>query len=318
MEVPAPPIEVLPVGAFLARDFEQVPDIVDGLIPGRGLIGLAGAPKTGKTNLALALGVATRTGGDFLGRATRRTRTLFIGEEGDPAYLQARLRTMMPEFPAVEHPDSFLGITMREGVRLDTPRDLARLDDALAAARPGLVILDCLVRMHRLVENDARDMAVLMENLEALASRHRCAVLFLHHVAKMSEEGGGGYSMRGSGVLASSTEANLILRRTRSGARLDGQLRDAPDVRIDLEFDPSSLLFRPVVATGEAPRGRPSEQQVLAVLQGNAGSTIDQLAGSLSTSDTTLRPIVASLVRSRKVSKFPAAHGRGQIYRLAA
>jgi hypothetical protein len=89
-------------------------------------------------------------------------------------------------------------------------------------------------------------------------------------------------------------------------------------VRIDLEFDPSSLLFRPVVATAEAPRGRPSEQQVLAVLQGNAGSTIDQLAGSLSTSDTTLRPIVASLVQSRKVSALPAAHGRGKIYRLAA
>jgi RecA-family ATPase len=314
----AKPIEVLPVGAFLASEFEQVPDIVPGLIPGFGLAGLAGAPKTGKTNLGLALCAATLTGGDFLGLPTRRTRTLFIGEEGGLAKLQSRLKTMMAAFPAAEQADSFLGIAMRQGVRLDTPADLARLDAAVTAARPGLVILDCLVRMHRLAENDARDMASLMENLEGLAGRHRCTVLFLHHVAKMSEEGGRGYSMRGSGVLASSTEANLILRRTRTGTRLDGQLRDDRDVHIDLQFDPLTLLFRRVMVSPKKARGRPSREELLSVLNTNPDLTMSQMAASLSTSDTTLRPVIAALVESKEVMEFRAPRGRGRIYRLAA
>ncbi len=318
MDVPHRPIEVLSVADFLSLTFERVPDIVDDLIPGGGVIGLAGAPKTGKTMIGLALSAAAATGADFLGRATRRTRTLFIGEEGAPNSLQTRVRTIGATLPMGDHPDAFQGVAVRQGVRLDTPEDLARLDDAVAAARPGLVILDCLVRMHRLAENDSRDMVGLMENLEAFASRHACAVLFIHHVAKASEDSTGGYSMRGSGVLASSTEANLLLRRTRSGARLDGQLRDGPEIRLDLEFDAQALQFRPVVAGAQATRGRPSERLLLIHLETNPGSTVDQMAAALSTSDTTLRPMVASLVRSGRVSAMPAARGRGWVYRLAA
>jgi len=318
VEDPVTPIEVLSIDDFLAAKFELVPDIVDGIIPGHGVIAMAGKPKAGKTNLTLDLCTATWIGGPFLGRTARQVRTLFIGEEGGPASLQKRLKSMVGEDSEKASRDSFLGIAMRQGVRLDTPDGMARLDDAMAAADPGFVVLDCLVRMHRLAENDARDMAALMEALEDLASRHQSAILFNHHLAKVSEGSAGGYAMRGSGVLASSTEANLILRRSKTRASLTGELREGADVHIDLEFDEASLQFRPVVNSATASRGKPSEEQVLAALQASPGSTIDQIAKSLSTSDTSLRPIVASLVRSQAVGASPASSGRGQVYRVAA
>ncbi len=310
------PIAVMSLEDFMAAKFEADPDLVDGIIPGHGLIALAAKPKAGKTSLALDLCTATRAGSPFLGRPTRQVRTLFIGEEGGPAGIQKRLKSLMSEEESPAAPAGSFGIAMRQRVRLDTPDGIARLDDAIYEAAPSLVVLDCLVRMHRLAENDARDMAALMESLEELAAVHQTAVLFIHHLGKVNESGAGGYAMRGSGVLASSTEANLILRRTASRATLTGELRESADLRMNLEFNEATLQFRPGAAV--VPRGKPSSPRVLEALDLMPGSTIDQIAKSLSTSDTSLRPIFTTLVSTGEISMSPASSGRGHVYRLAA
>jgi hypothetical protein len=324
MEVTRRPIETGPINVmsledFMAAEFEADPDLVDGIIPGHGLIALAAKPKAGKTSLALDLCTSTWTGAPFLGRPARQVRTLFIGEEGGPAGIQNRLKAMTSEKASAEAPEgSHFGIAMRQRARLDTLDGIARLDDAIYQAAPGLVVLDCLVRMHRLAENDARDMAALMEGLEELAAVHQTAVLVIHHLGKASEGGPGGYAMRGSGVLASSTEANLILRRSNNRATLTGELREGAELRMDLEFDETTLQFHPATVAAVASRGKPSGRQVLEVLHLVPGSTIDQMAKSLSTSDTSLRPIVAALVATGEVSVLPASSGRGHVYRVAA
>ena len=310
------PIEVMSYEDFMAAKFDAAPEIVQGVIPGHGLVALAGKPKVGKTSLALDLCAATRTGRPFLGRPTRQVRALFIGEEGGPAEIQQRLYAIGSGAVSAEvPPDAHLGIAMRQRVRLDTRDGIARLDDLIFSANPGLVVLDCLVRMHRLAENDARDMAGLMEALEELASNHQTTILFNHHVAKASE-GSSGYTMRGSGVISSSTEANLVLRRTHNRAILTGEMRESAELRLTLEFDEATLQFHQVATA--ATRGKPSDQRVLEILGIHPGTTIEQIANSLATSDTSLRPIVASLVAAGEVLAFPAPKGRGQVYRLAA
>lgn len=312
-----PPIEVVPVGAFLGRSYPEPQWIIDDLIPARGLASLAGAPKAGKTMVALAISVAAASGQTVLGRGTRQARTLFMAEEGRGVFLQRRIDKLTANL-GVSVDAIPLGVSIRQGVRLDTPDDLARLEWAISEFQPGLVVLDCLVRMHRSVENDSRDMAILMENLEGIAERQSCAILFLHHVAKLSEESSGGYAMRGSGVLASSTEANLVLRRTKTGARIDAQLRDAPDVRIDLAFNADRLEFEAIELGQPVSRGRISEVDLLEKLASHPDSTVDALAGFLATSDTTLRPVVRRLVDQGRVSSGPAPRGKGLVYRAVA
>lgn len=315
---PTQPIHVLRVDDFLAAHFPRVADIVPGLIPGHGVVGLAGPPKARKTNLALALCAATRTGGEFLGLPTRPTRTLFVGEEGSAADLQDRLRKMIGAQTVGEGPNAEMGMAIRQGVRLDTSDGVDRLEDVMASFQPGLLVLDCLVRMHQLNENDARDMARLMETLEALAESHECTVMFLHHVAKMSE-GGSGFAMRGSGVLASSTEANLVLRSERgSGGTLRAELREHETMNLKLRFDSPTLLFSALRVEPKVNAAGPSEAGVLAALQETPGMTVAEIAYAVSTSDTTLRPIVSSLVESGAILSTKALRGRGWTYRLAA
>ncbi len=85
-------------------------------------------------------------------------------------------------------------------LRLDCERDQLALDRTLAALRPALLLLDPLVRLHRLDENSASDISALLGFLRELNRRHRLAVLLVHHLAKRLRRNLG-QALRGSSDL---------------------------------------------------------------------------------------------------------------------
>ena len=121
-----------------------------------------------------------------------------------------------------------LHVVTSASLRLDCERDQLALDRTLTALRPALLLLDPLVRLHRLDEYSASDISALLGFLRELNRRHRLAVLLVHHLAKRSRRNLG-QALRGSSDLHAWTDsACYLVRRSDGRLLLTVEHRSAP------------------------------------------------------------------------------------------
>ncbi len=121
-----------------------------------------------------------------------------------------------------------LHVVTSASLRLDCERDQLALDRTLTALRPALLLLDPLVRLHRLDENSASDISALLGFLRELNRRHHLAVLLVHHLAKRSRRNLG-QALRGSSDLHAWTDsACYLVRRSDGRLLLTVEHRSAP------------------------------------------------------------------------------------------
>ncbi len=112
-----------------------------------------------------------------------------------------------------------LHVVTADTLRLDHDRDQHALDDTLGALRPALLLLDPLVRLHRLDENSAADIAALLGFLRELNRRHQVALILVHHLAKRARRNLG-QALRGSSDLHAWTDSACYLARRGDGRLL--------------------------------------------------------------------------------------------------
>lgn len=303
------------LSSFLELDLEPTTWLVEQLIPAHGLMSLASAPKVGKSMLAMHLVRSLASGDDFLGFRTAAASTLYIAEEGGAQAIQGRFRRL-------EESDAFGPCTVEpvlaihQQLSVDTPEGIHRFETLLEATRPALVVIDCLVWIRERSENRSEDMAALMAILRRLATDYECTVLFIHHTAKGREDRTG-YSMRGSGVLGSSTEGNLSFRRERNGIRLDAELREGEGITLHLRWDPQSGIFGVV----RQPSRLPTVQRDIDVegfLKTRAEATVTEMSQHFAVSDTAIRNRLRAAETAGRVLKDPVRRGRELVYRLRA
>jgi hypothetical protein len=103
-------------------------------------------------------------------------------------------------------------------LRLDAPKDRERLINTVQARQPRLLILDPLIRLHRVDENDASQIAGLLSYLRQLQRTFHVAVLVVHHARKDANSTRPGQALRGSSELHGWGDSNLYMRRR--GAQL--------------------------------------------------------------------------------------------------
>jgi hypothetical protein len=113
-------------------------------------------------------------------------------------------------------------------LRLDTPTDRSRLSHTVQQLRPILLILDPLIRLHRVDENDASQIAGLLSYLRELQRQFQLAVLLVHHARKDSHSSRPGQALRGSSELHGWGDSNLYMRRKGSQLTLSTEHRAAP------------------------------------------------------------------------------------------
>jgi len=103
-------------------------------------------------------------------------------------------------------------------VRIDLEADRKRLRDTVGQIRPRLLVLDPFIRLHRVDENMASEVAPLLAYLREIQRHYETAVVLVHH----SRKGGharAGQALRGSSELHAWGDSNLYLRR-QQGERL--------------------------------------------------------------------------------------------------
>jgi len=112
-------------------------------------------------------------------------------------------------------------------LRLDQAEDRRKLQATLSRLRPALLVLDPLVRLHRMDENSSGDVSRLLGYLRELQRRFELAVTVVHHMAKR-HRGRPGQSLRGSGDIHAWSDSSAYLVPRKEQLRLVIEHRCAP------------------------------------------------------------------------------------------
>jgi len=224
-------MNLLPVqrASQLATAGPQTQWLIEGLWSDQAVGILGGEPKCCKSFLALDVAVSVASGAACLRQfPVRRTGSvLLFPAEDSLAVVRQRLAGIAG---AAQVPFESLPVEVitAPSLRLDTPVDCQRLTETVAARRPILLILDPLIRLHRVDENDASQIAALLSYLRGLQRQFHLAVLLVHHARKDSHASRPGQALRGSSELHGWGDSNLYMRRKGSQLTLSTEHRAAP------------------------------------------------------------------------------------------
>ena len=234
-----------------------------------GIVG--GEPKCGKSFLALDLAVAVASGAPCLRRfrPAQTGRVLLFAAEDALHVVRARLAGIaLAAGVALETLD--IQVITAPTLRLDLREDQRRLRETVATLRPTLLVLDPFVRLHRIDENAAAEVAPVLAYLRELERDFHTAVLLVHHARKGAAHARAGQALRGSSELHAWGDSNLYLRRYGDTLSLAIEHRAAPSrdgLVVELRAHGEALAFHVVDGGpgGErvpAPRVRPLGERI--------------------------------------------------------
>lgn len=203
--------------------------LVQGLWSDQAVGILGGEPKCCKSFLALDVAVSVASGAACLRQfpVCRTGKVLLFPAEDSLAVVRQRLEGIASA-AQVGFPSLAVDVITAPSLRLDTAVDRQRLADTVQNLKPILLILDPLIRLHRVDENDASQIAALLSYLRELQRQFQVAVILVHHARKDSHSSRPGQALRGSSELHGWGDSNLYMRRKGSQLTLSTEHRAAP------------------------------------------------------------------------------------------
>lgn len=222
---------------LLAREFPEPKWAVDGLLS-EGATVFAGAPKAGKSFMALGFAIAISSGGMAMSSIpVEEGDVLYVALEDGPKRMKKRLVTMLCG-GAVPKRLTFA----YNYLRIDEG-GLEELEGWLQAhPKARLIVIDTLKRIRpqehrikRIYDNDYDAVSPLND----LAQKHGVSILIVHHTNKLNGNEDWFDSISGSLGLSGAVDAAMLLKRPRS--QQEGTLfvggRDTEDKELAVTFD---------------------------------------------------------------------------------
>ena len=232
-------LDTIDADTLLGIPYEPLSFVVEDLLP-QGLHLLAGAPKIGKSWLALWLCLRVAQGEPLWNFATKPCEVLYLCLEDSFQRIQNRLLDLTEDAPSTLH-FAVMSQQLHDGL-LEQMEQFLREHPAT-----GLVVIDTLQRIRAAgnepnpYASDYRDIGVL----KALADQHRIAVLLIHHLRKMNDDDPMNM-ISGTTGLSGATDSNFVLRRSKrreNTATLYCTGRDISYRELSLEFDNESHVW---------------------------------------------------------------------------
>lgn len=207
------------------------------LIPLRNVTILSGDGGTGKSLLALQLGMGVAVGGVWLGKRVREGAVLYFSAEDDEDETHIRFKEVCQAEGADPSDFNALGFDFRAGkeaaLATEVPRAavlrktplMGALERAVDENAPLLLILDNLADVFAGNEISRVLARQFIGMLRGLALEHNCAIVLLSHPSVAGMNSGTGSS--GSTAWNNSVRSRLYLRRNTSedGSELDSDIR---------------------------------------------------------------------------------------------
>jgi len=226
--------------AFKGEEF-----VIDKILP-YGIFLLAGAPKIGKSFMALDMGAAVARGVPFLGFDTIQGDVLYLALEDTQRRLSKRLNKCFgDEVDNLQHLylyNETAGLNEHYGLLLELDNHMAKYPDT------KLIIIDTLEyirpkqgRSHIMYTDDSN----VINTLRLFTNKHDVALVLVHHTRKMGDVDPMN-TILGSNGLSGTTDGSWVLQKPdRSNKRglLYFSARDVEVPRLDLEFNPENCRW---------------------------------------------------------------------------
>ena len=275
------PLNTIDSKTLMATELPPLRFVVSELLP-QGLHILAGAPKVGKSWLALWLCLCVAKGESAWGFPTGGSGVLYLCLEDSYARLKRRLEDVTDEGS-----ERLILATVSEKLH----RGLEEQIEDCLASRPdvALIVIDTLQRI-RDVTNDANAYASDYRDLgtlKTLADKHGVAILLIHHLRKMHDDDPMNM-ISGTTGISGAADSTFVLQRDSRGensATLYCTGRDIEYRELPLAFDPDAHVWQ-LRDEDTAWKPRPSDRIIasLSVLLHSRGSfsgTATELAEAL-------------------------------------
>ena len=223
------------------RTYEPTHFLVDELIP-EGLHILAGAPKIGKSWLALWLCLCVSQGQPLWNFAITQGEALYLSLEDSFQRIQTRLFDLTEDAPPTLH-FAIMADTLKRGLEQQIEQFLTEHSDT------KLVVIDTLQHVrsagsdsNNLYANDYHDIGILKQ----LADRRHIAILLIHHLRKLHDDDPMNM-ISGSTGLSGAADSTFVLQkssRLANIASLHCTDRDIPDRTLKLEFGEEDHVWK--------------------------------------------------------------------------
>lgn len=219
--------------------FRSIPPAIDYVLPGmiHGTVGAIISPgASGKSFLALQLGIQISSGADVLGweRPLNSGEVLLLAGEDPEVALHARLHELGKQLSSSQREAVANKFTIYPLVgELELPDLMAPVSEQglIEIARgKRLIIIDTLRRFHSGNENDSGNMSRVIKAMEYLANITGASVIFLHHSSKSAALGGTvdeQQSSRGSSVLTDNVRWQAYLSTMSKSEAKDNKVNEA-------------------------------------------------------------------------------------------
>lgn len=207
-------LDVISAVDLQAKDIPPIQFIVDELLP-QGLSMLVAPPKYGKSWMVLDLCLSVAIGQPFLGRRTTKCGCLYLALEDSQRRLKGRMNKLLAgkqapagfHFATATH-DMDNGLFAQLGDFIDEHPDTK------------LVVIDTLQKVRGSVRskegayaNDYREMGAL----KTFADQRGIALLLVHHLRKMRDDGDPFNMISGTNGLMGSADTTMVLTKEKRG-----------------------------------------------------------------------------------------------------
>ena len=233
-------LETMTAEQLQSAPYSPEPFLVEELLP-EGLHILAGAPKIGKSWLALWLCLCISQGQPLWNFATTQGEVLYLSLEDSFQRIQTRLFDLTEDAPSTLH-FAIMADTLKHGLEQQIEQFLTEHPDT------KLVVIDTLQRVRstgndsNLYANDYQDIGLLKQ----LADKRHIAILLIHHLRKLHDDDPMNM-ISGSAGLSGAADSTFVLQknsRLANIASLHCTGRDIPDRTLKLEFGEEDHIWK--------------------------------------------------------------------------
>ena len=233
-------LETMTAEQLQSAPYAPVPFLVDELLP-EGLHILAGAPKIGKSWLALWLCLCVSQGQPLWNFAVTQGEVLYLSLEDSYRRIQSRLFDLTENAPPTLH-FAIMADTLKHGLEQQIEQFLTE------HPATKLVVIDTLQRVRstgsdsNLYANDYQDIGLLKK----LADKQHIAILLIHHLRKLHDDDPMNM-ISGSTGLSGAADSTFVLQknsRLANVASLHCTGRDIPDRTLKLEFGEEDHIWK--------------------------------------------------------------------------
>jgi hypothetical protein len=233
-------LETMDAQTFMTTPMKPLKFIISGLIP-QGLHILAGAPKIGKSWLALWICLQVAKGEKAWEFETLRSEVLYLCLEDSFSRIQSRLFEIAEEAPPTLH-FAIMSDAIGNGLEIQIENFIGEHPGT------GLIVIDTLQKVRKTVSSNTNPYAADYDDISALkqiADHNNIAILLVHHLRKAADSDPLNM-ISGTTGIAGGADSSFILqkeKRTENAATLICTGSDIESRELLLGFNRETFLW---------------------------------------------------------------------------